>query len=166
MNVELSSEYRYRSPATAMYSSMIVISQSGESIDTLMALREAKRLNLKTTAITNVENSSIDREADYSIYTHVGPEVGVASTKSFTSQLIVLISIAMKIGMYNKKITAKKYRDFIQNLKLIPNFLSKILSLNNEFINLAQNIKNMLRILRITTFQFQVLWQLHLIQLK
>ena len=142
VNVELASEYRYRSPATSMYSCMIVISQSGESIDTLMAMREAKRLNLKTTAITNVENSSIDREADYSIYTNVGPEVGVASTKSFTSQLIVLLSIAMKIGIYNNKISTKKYYDFIKNLKLIPNFLSKILSLNEEFIKLAQSIKN------------------------
>ncbi len=147
VNVELSSEYRYRSPATAMYSCMIVISQSGESIDTLMAMREAKKLNLKTTAITNVENSSIDRESDYSIYTHVGTEVGVASTKSFTSQLIVLLSIAMKIGWYNKKITTEKYKDFIQNLKLIPNFLSKILALNEEFVSLAQAIKNSQNIL-------------------
>ena len=147
VNVELSSEYRYRSPATSMYSCMIVISQSGESIDTLMAMREAKRLNLNTTAITNVENSSIDREADYSIYTNVGPEVGVASTKSFTSQLIVLLSIAMKIGIYNNKITIERYHDFIKNLKLIPNFLSKILSLNKEFIKLAQYIKNSQNIL-------------------
>ena len=79
--------------------------------------------------------------------THVGPEVGVASTKSFTSQLIVLLSIAMKIGMYNKKITSEKYQSFIQNLKLVPNFLSKILSLNEEFINLAQSIKNSQNIL-------------------
>ena len=142
VNVELSSEYRYRNPATSMYSCMIVISQSGESIDTLMAMREAKRLNLKTISITNVENSSIDRESDYSIYTHVGPEVGVASTKSFTSQLIVLLSIAIKIGLYNNKISTEKCMDFIKNLKLVPNFLSKILSLNKEFINLAQSIKN------------------------
>lgn len=147
VNVELSSEYRYRSPATSMYSCMIVISQSGESIDTLMAMKEAKRLNLKTIAITNVENSSIDREADYTIYTNVGPEVGVASTKSFTSQLIVLLSIAIKIGWYNKKITSEKYQDFIHNLKLVPNFLSKILSLNEKFIKLAQSIKNSQNIL-------------------
>ena len=147
VNVELSSEYRYRSPATSMYSCMIVISQSGESIDTLMAMKEAKRLNLKTIAITNVENSSIDREADYTIYTNVGPEVGVASTKSFTSQLIVLLSIAIKIGWHNKKITYEKYQDFIHNLKLVPNFLSKILSLNEKFIKLAQSIKNSQNIL-------------------
>ncbi len=142
VNVELSSEYRYRSPAASMYSSMIVISQSGESIDTLMAMREAKRLNLTTTVITNVENSSIDREADYSIYTHVGPEVGVASTKSFTSQLIILLSLAMKLAFNNNKISIKKYLDFIKSLKLIPSFLSKILSLNENFMNLAQAIKN------------------------
>ncbi len=147
VNVELSSEYRYRKPASSMYSSMIVISQSGESIDTLMAMREAKRLNLNTTAITNVENSSIDREADYSIYTHVGPEVGVASTKSFTSQLIILLSIAMKLAISNNKISHEKYYDFIKNLKLVPNFLSKILSLNEKFINLAQFIKNSQNIL-------------------
>ena len=104
-------------------------------------------VNLKITAITNVENSSIDREADYSIYTNVGPEVGVASTKSFTSQLIVLLCIAMKIGIYNNKITSERYKDFIHNLKLVPNFLSKILSLNEEFIKLAQSIKNSQNIL-------------------
>ena len=147
VNVELSSEYRYRNPATSMYSCMIVISQSGESIDTLMAMREAKRLKLRTIAITNVENSSIDREADYSIYTHAGPEVGVASTKSFTSQLIILLSIAMKIGKHNNQISTEKFLDFIKNLKLVPNFLSKILSLNKEFIKLAQSIKNCQNIL-------------------
>ena len=65
-----------------------------------------------------------------------------ALTKSFTSQLIVLLSIAMKIGWYNNKITTEKYKDFIQNIKLIPNFLSKILALNEECVNLAQAIKN------------------------
>jgi len=85
--IDLASEFRYRNPSIYGQNSILVISQSGESLDTLMALRHGKTLGLKTNAIVNVEGSTIDREADYSLYTRVGPEVGVASTKSFTSQL-------------------------------------------------------------------------------
>ena len=142
VSVELSSEFRYRNPVTNNFSTMIAISQSGESIDTLMAMREAKKLNLTTMAIVNVENSTIDREADYSVYTNVGTEIGVASTKSFTSQLIVLLMVAFKLAFYNKKIDKKYLSEFISNIKIVPLFLSKILSLNNQFINIAQTIKN------------------------
>ncbi len=142
VSIELSSEFRYRKPVTSNFSTMIAISQSGESIDTLMAMREAKKLNLATMAIVNVENSTIDREADYSLYTNVGTEIGVASTKSFTSQLIVLLMIAFRLALYNKKIDRKYLSEFISNIKIIPLFLSKILSLNDQFLNVALSIKN------------------------
>ena len=96
--VDLASEYRYRKPSIFGQSSMLVISQSGESLDTLMALRYGKELGLKTNAIVNVEGSTIDREVDNSLYTRVGPEIGVASTKSFTSQLVILFLIAVGLG--------------------------------------------------------------------
>ena len=140
VSIELS-EFRYRKPVTSNFS-MIVISQSGESIDTLMAMREAKKLNLTTMAVVNVENSSIDRESDYSLYTNVGPEIGVASTKSFTSQLIVLLMTAFRLAIHNKSIDLKLLSDFISNIKIVPLFLSKILSLNDQFLNIALSIKN------------------------
>ena len=141
VSVELASEYRYRNPSNVGFSSMIVISQSGESIDTLMAMREAKKLNLKTTAIVNVEGSTIDREADYSLYTRVGPEIGVASTKSFTSQLTVLFLIAIKLANENKTINHKEYQSFIKLTKSLPNSLSKCLKMNDEIIDIAQKLK-------------------------
>ena len=142
VNVDLASEYRYRNPVSTNFSTMIVISQSGESIDTLMAMREAKKLNLKTTAIVNVEQSTIDREADYSIYTNVGPEIGVASTKSFTSQLVVLFMLALKIAKEFGTLKEDDYLKYIYNIKIIPSYLSKLLQLNHEIIEIANQIKH------------------------
>ena len=105
--IDLASEYRYRNPSVLGQSSMLVISQSGESLDTLMAMRHGKSLGLSTNAIVNVEGSTIDREADYSLYTRVGPEVGVASTKSFTSQLGVLFLLALALGEKFNKLNLK-----------------------------------------------------------
>ncbi len=142
VNVDLASEYRYRSPVTSSFSSMLVISQSGESIDTLMAMREGKKSNLKTCAIVNVDQSTIDREADHTIYTRVGPEIGVASTKSFTSQLIVLLMLALKLAKKLNKINMKQYLKFVDDIKVLPSTLSKILKLNDKVIDVSQKIKN------------------------
>ena len=118
--VDLASEYRYRKPSVYGQSSMIVISQSGESLDTLMALRYAKDLGLTTNAIVNVIGSTIDREADYSLHTNVGPEIGVASTKSFTSQLIVLFLIAISLGRKFKNLDPKKVTHIQNTLICCP----------------------------------------------
>ena len=142
VNIDLASEYRYRSPVANSFSSMIVISQSGESIDTLMAMREAKKLNLKTCAIINVEQSTIDREADYSIYTRVGPEIGVASTKSFTSQLTVLFLLALKLAQKFNNLNALEYSKLIDDTKILPSNLAKLLKLNEKVITIAHKIKN------------------------
>ena len=140
--VDLASEYRYRKPSVYGQSSMIVISQSGESLDTLMALRYAKDLGLTTNAIVNVIGSTIDREADYSLHTNVGPEIGVASTKSFTSQLIVLFLIAISLGRKFENLDPNKVTQYTQYLNMLPLGIAKMLQLEDKIISLAQNIKN------------------------
>ena len=140
--VDLASEYRYRKPSVYGHSSMLVISQSGESLDTLMALRYAKELGLTTNAIVNVIGSTIDREANYSLHTNVGPEIGVASTKSFTSQLIVLLLIAISLGKKFKNLEAKKVKKYTEYLNMLPLGIAKMLQLEDEIILLAQSIKN------------------------
>ena len=140
--VDLASEYRYRKPSIFGQSSMLVISQSGESLDTLMALRYAKELGLKTNAIVNVEGSTIDREVDYSLHTRVGPEVGVASTKSFTSQLVILFLIAITLGKKFNNLKLAKIESYISYLNKLPRAISKMLELESQIITVAQAIKN------------------------
>ena len=142
VTVDLASEYRYRKPSVYGQSSMLVISQSGESLDTLMALRYAKDLGLTTNAIVNVVGSSIDREADYSLHTNVGQEIGVASTKSFTSQLIVLFLIAICLGRKFENLDSNKVLEYTEYLNMLPLGIAKMLQLEDEIISLAQNIKN------------------------
>ena len=121
---------------------MIVISQSGESLDTLMALRHGKKLGLKTNAIVNVEGSTIDREADYSLYTRVGPEVGVASTKSFTSQLAVLFLIALSLAKKFNKLNSNELQQKSLYLNMLPRAIAKMLELEEKIKLIAQKIKN------------------------
>ncbi len=142
VNIDLASEYRYRSPSIFGQSSMIVISQSGESLDTLMALRYGKKLGLKTNAIVNVEGSTIDREADYSLYTRVGPEVGVASTKSFTSQLAVLFLIALSLAKKFNKLNSNELQQKSLYLNMLPRAIAKMLELEEKIKLVAQTIKN------------------------
>jgi glucosamine--fructose-6-phosphate aminotransferase (isomerizing) len=142
VNIDLASEYRYRRPSTFGQSSMIVISQSGESLDTLMALRHGKKLGLKTNAIVNVEGSTIDREADYSLYTRVGPEVGVASTKSFTSQLAVLFLIALSLAKKFNKLNSNELKQKSLYLNMLPRAIAKMLELEEKIKLIAQRIKN------------------------
>ena len=140
--VDLASEYRYRKPSIFGQSSMLVISQSGESLDTLMALRYAKKLGLKTNAIVNVEGSTIDREVDYSLRTRVGPEVGVASTKSFTSQLVILFLIATALGKKFNNLKLPKIESYVSYLNKLPLAISKMLELESQIVTVAQAIKN------------------------
>ena len=140
--IDLASEYRYRKPSVFGQSAMLVISQSGESLDTLMALRHGKELGLNTIAIVNVEGSTIDREVDYSLYTRVGAEIGVASTKSFTSQLVILFLIAVALGKKFNKITTDQIQKICFNILALPNALAQMLNMANEIKLVAQNIKN------------------------
>ena len=140
--IDLASEYRYRKPSMFGQSSMLVISQSGESLDTLMALRYAKKLGLNTNAIVNVEDSTIDREVDYSLHTKVGPEIGVASTKSFTSQLVILFLIAIALGKRFNNLKIKKIESYVNFLNMLPRAIAKMLELEDQIIKVAQQIKN------------------------
>ena len=140
--IDLASEYRYRKPSVFGQSAMLVISQSGESLDTLMALRHGKELGLNTNAIVNVEGSTIDREADYSLYTRVGAEIGVASTKSFTSQLLILFLIATALGKKFNNITTDQIQNICFDILALPNAIAQMLNMENEIKLVAQNIKN------------------------
>jgi glucosamine--fructose-6-phosphate aminotransferase (isomerizing) len=111
-------------------------------LDTLMALRYGKELGLTATAIVNVIGSTIDREADYSLYTKAGPEIGVASTKSFTSQLIVLFLIAISLGQKFNNINANKVNKIKEYLNMLPLALANMLKLEDQIIALSQQIKN------------------------
>ena len=140
--IDLASEYRYRKPSVFGQSAMLVISQSGESLDTLMALRHGKELGLNTSAIVNVEGSTIDREVDYTLYTRVGAEIGVASTKSFTSQLVILFLIAVALGKKFNNITTKQIQKICLNILALPSAIAQMLNMENEIKLVAQNIKN------------------------
>ena len=140
--VDLASEYRYRKPSIFGQSSMLVISQSGESLDTLMALRYGKELGLKTNAIVNVEGSTIDREVDYSLHTRVGPEIGVASTKSFTSQLVILFLIAVSLCKKFNNLSTSQIEKKCQFMNLLPNAIANMLETENQIKLIAKSIKN------------------------
>ena len=111
--VELASEYRYRRVLPEPNELLIVISQSGETADSLAALRKAKSLGVQTLAIVNVVGSTIAHEADHVIYTHAGPEIAVATTKAYSSQLIVLYALAMQLALVREKIDKDRYEEMI-----------------------------------------------------
>ena len=118
--VEYASEFRYRNPIVDERTLVVGISQSGETADTLAALREARGKGGKTLAICNVVESSIARESDGVIYTHAGPEIGVASTKAFTSQVVALLLLALHIGR-QRGLTLEEGRDLVTQLAELPN---------------------------------------------
>ncbi len=120
VEVDIASEFRYRDPLVDAHTLMIVISQSGETSDTLAALREAKRLGARTLAVTNVVGSSISREADQVIYTYAGPEIAVASTKAYTTQLIVMLMLAIHVGNLRGTLDKALAKQLTQDLKKIP----------------------------------------------
>ena len=139
---EIASEYHYRNPAVNGYTTAIVISQSGESIDSLMAMRHAKILGLETFGIVNVADSSIAREADRILPTRAGPEIGVASTKAFTAQLVVLICLAIALGKNNGCLDLSRANHLFQNLLKIPGAIGKSMKLFDQIRPIAHRLKN------------------------
>lgn len=133
VEVEYGSEFRYRNPIIYSDDVVIAISQSGETADTLAAIKIAKEAGAKVLGICNVVGSSIPRETDAGVYTHAGPEIGVASTKAFTAQVTVLTMIALKLAQRKYKISPDRYRYLIKELTLIPGKIEKALE-NNEKI--------------------------------
>ena len=139
VNVEIASEYRYREPFVDPKGLIISISQSGESIDTLMAMRYAKQFGVRSVSIVNYIGSTIDREADFSLYTRAGAEIAVASTKAFTAQLIVLLSIAIALAEKNK-LSISEIKQIKSNLFKIPGAVAKVLNLESKITEVANTI--------------------------
>ena len=127
VNVELASEFRYRKPILAPGELVVVISQSGETADSLAALREAKKLGAKTLAIVNVVGSSIAREADGVFYTMAGPEISVATTKAYSSQLMAMYCIAVEMARVRGNITDEQFARYISEMESIPEKINRLI---------------------------------------
>jgi glucosamine--fructose-6-phosphate aminotransferase (isomerizing) len=136
VEVEYASEFRYRNPVVDPKTLVIGISQSGETADTLAAIREAKRRGGRTIGLVNVVGSTIAREVDGGIYLHAGPEIGVASTKAFTSQVAALALIALRIARL-RNLSILQGREFIRGLRRLPEQVSEILDRTHEIERLA-----------------------------
>ena len=139
---EIASEFRYKNMFVDDKSLVIFVSQSGETADTLAALREAKALGAKTLAITNVVGSSISREADKVVYCYAGPEISVASTKAYTTQVISLYFLAMDIALKLNKITEDEVKEIIENMEKLPGQIEEILKHKDQFEDIAELIKD------------------------
>ena len=138
VEVDYASEWRYRDPILGPDAITMLISQSGETADTIAAQREAKAKGSKTVAICNVVGSMITREAGGTIYTHAGPEIGVASTKAFTAQLTALYLFALYLGQLRGTLSAEQAKDAIQELTRIPGKLEHLLTHEEDCEDLAK----------------------------
>jgi glucosamine--fructose-6-phosphate aminotransferase (isomerizing) len=139
--VEYASEFRYRNPILNEDTVVIAISQSGETADTLAAVREAKRKRSKVFGICNVVGSSIARETDAGVYLHAGPEIGVASTKAFTSQVTVLALITMLLGRI-RAISSGRGRELVRELCSMPDKVNKVLQNHEQIRAIAEQFHN------------------------
>ena len=142
VEVEYASEFRYRNPIINESDIVLGISQSGETADTLAAMKLAKEKGAVILGVCNVVGSSIPRLTDAGIYTHAGPEIGVASTKAFTAQVTVLTLMALLIGKQKGKITLSRYREIITELELIPRNIEKVLEKEEQIKRTAEVFKN------------------------
>jgi len=138
VEVDYGSEFRYRDPIVDSRTLAICISQSGETADTLAAQREAKQKGAKTLAICNVVGSMITREACGTIYTHAGPEIGVASTKAFTGQLTALVLVALYLGQLRGKVSPACAKAMLQELTRVPQKMETLLQRDEEFEELGR----------------------------
>jgi glutamine---fructose-6-phosphate transaminase (isomerizing) len=137
VEVDYGSEYRYRHPIVTSRTLAVVITQSGETADTLAALREAKKDGARSIAICNVVGSMATRETDGTVYTHAGPEIGVASTKAFTSQLVALYLLALRLGQARGTLTPEASRPHVDALLQLPLLLEQALKLAPEVEEIA-----------------------------
>ena len=140
--VDLASEFRYRIPAIDEKTLVIIISQSGETADSLAALRESKRRGAKTLAIVNVVGSSIASEADHVIYTWAGLEIAVATTKAYSAQLAVMYMLILYISSRVGKISDNIYREYVKNLLSLPDFVQKMLEMKEKIYDIAKKYKD------------------------
>ena len=142
VEVDYGSEYRYRNPIVAANELAIVITQSGETADTLAALREAKRKGAHSLAICNVVGSMATREAEGTVYTHAGPEIGVASTKAFTSQLVALQLLALYMAQVRATLTPTQIRNHIEELLQMPQTLEHAIKASAVMEKVAERFYN------------------------
>lgn len=142
VEVEYASEFRYRNPIIYENDVVIAISQSGETADTMAAIKLAKEKGAFVFGVCNVVGSSISRETHAGAYTHAGPEIGVASTKAFTTQITVLTLIALKLAKYKGTISDSTFRYHLQELERIPNKITEVLKLNDHIKDIAFRYKD------------------------
>jgi glucosamine--fructose-6-phosphate aminotransferase (isomerizing) len=140
VEVDVASEFRYRDPFVDDKTLFIAISQSGETLDTLAALREAKRKGARILSVVNVVGSSVARESDDVFYTWAGPEIAVASTKAYTTQLMCMYLIALYMGRTKGVLENETYHKYIEELKQIPEKLKKLLVHENDIMEIAKEI--------------------------
>ncbi len=142
VEVELASEFRYRDPIVDSSHLAIAISQSGETADTLAAFKEAKARGATAMAICNVMGSAMTREADISVLTNAGPEIGVASTKAFTTQLVTLYMLAVKLGRMRGTLTVKQAQEHLTHLTEIPKMIEDVLKCEASVKRVAREFMN------------------------
>ena len=142
VEVDYGSEYRYRRPLSGPSTLAVAITQSGETADTLAALREAKQQGAKSLAICNVVGSMATRESDGTIYTHAGPEIGVASTKAFTSQLVALYLLALHMAQVKKTLTVDQRKTHIADLLQLPQQIEQVLKCAPQIEDIASRFYN------------------------
>ena len=140
VRVELASEFRYREPLLTRETLVLIISQSGETADSLAALREAKKLGARTLAIVNVVGSSIAREADRVLYTQAGPEIAVATTKAYSAQLIVGYWLALEFAKLRKEISEDEHAKLLVELRAIPQKIGQILQEEGQLEEIAKRL--------------------------
>ncbi len=138
VDADIGSEFRYRNPIIGKNDLFVAISQSGETADTLAALREARRKGATTLAICNVVESSLAREADHVIYTHAGPEIGVASTKTFSTQLVILFLLALRMGRALGVLSCEGGKTLIEELVRIPHLMEEMLKTSSQVAKIAR----------------------------
>jgi len=137
VEVEVASEFRYRRPIITPGQLFIIISQSGETADTLAAMREAKKRGAKVAAIVNVVGSTIAREADAVLYTHAGPEIAVASTKAYNTQLVAIYMIALELARLSGAMDMERYTQLAEGLSRIPALMNKVLENKEQLARVA-----------------------------
>ena len=140
VEVDIASEFRYREPLIDDKTLCIYVSQSGETADTIAALKLSKTKGAKTLAVTNVIGSSITREADYSIYTHAGPEIAVASTKAYTSQVVLLNILGMYFAEKLEKVDKQAINNLKQDILKLPSQIEEVLRDTNQIKNFAKKV--------------------------
>lgn len=143
VRVELASEFRYRKPLLDPNGLVVIVSQSGETADSLAALREAKSKGIETLAIVNVVGSSIAREADHVFYTLAGPEIAVATTKAYSTQLIAAYVLAIKFAIAREEISEEEAQEMIKELTELPDKISKILDEKERIQWFAAKVANL-----------------------